>query len=137
MSDQSPEIDWESLPSEEFANTLIAELEKKPAQLTWEGINEIDEWWRESMLARRLALALLCEPFTDMKEQVESDRKRAEAVADIYVYCGQLVNNVDLIRQRLEQCQAWTMAALACREDMQELVESAEARYSEAENVIE
>ncbi len=118
--------DWDALSPDDFADKLIADLDSKGPLLTCDDMDKLERLWEEERRGRRCALVLMTKPFSWVREQVETDRDFAAAVAACYSYTreNELYKGTAAL---IEQANLWAMIALAGREDMNELLAEAEA----------
>lgn len=107
---------------DEFAETLFAKLEGEQPKLSCDDMDKLEQWWRDDMRNRRCALVMLTMPFADFRQKVEGDRDFAKAVADTLSHVQGAIDGCQAAVDFLGCSQAWMMAALACREDMSEIL---------------
>ena len=131
----SSTVDGDAMSSDEFADAMIKEVISAPAQLTCEQMDQIEARWRHDMSARRCALIMLTKPGTDYLEMVESKRDFAEAVAEIMQFLPELIKFHEAMIELLQRVNTWSMVAIAGREDMQELLDTARADFEKPEGV--
>ncbi len=115
--------EWEQMSSEEFADSLIAKLETEEASLTAEEMDIIEQFWRNDIANRRATLIMLTKPFSEIREQIENDRSFAVAAAAVFDCIEP--DKYQAIADLLSDAQRRLMGALACREDMQEIMKEA------------
>jgi hypothetical protein len=118
--------DWDAMNSDEFADAITKCVQEAPAALTCADMDRIESIWREDMRNRRCALAMLTKPGADLMKGVENDRELAAAIAEVYVRIPALIQFTDTLRELYEKMRGWSIVALAGREDMQELIDTAE-----------
>ena len=115
--------EWEQMSSEEFADSLLAKLETEEAALTTEEMDIIERFWRDDIRNRRCALIFLTKPFSKSREQIENDRGFAVSAATV-MECIE-PDRYEVISDLLHDAHRRLMAALACREDMEEIMKEA------------
>lgn len=49
MLGQTPDIDWNALSEDEFAEKIIQEVEQLPLAMTCKEIDNIDAYWKAAM----------------------------------------------------------------------------------------
>ncbi|MEN8207057.1 MAG: hypothetical protein ABFS24_13750 [Pseudomonadota bacterium] len=70
-------------------------------------------------------MIMLAEPWSDLRQKVEDDRGFAEAVAETLECVDGAIDLCKDVLECLAASQRWMGVALACREYMKELLESA------------
>lgn len=109
--------------TDDAADALLAEIDAKAALLTLDDMDRIEQKWRELMTVRRCSLVMLTRPFADLRSDVEESRDFAVAVAEA-------LRKVDLdfyqgMATLIDTARVWLLMALACREDMAEIMAEA------------
>lgn len=120
------EPDWDAMNSDEFADEITKCVQEAPAALSCEDMDRIESIWREDMRNRRCALAMLTKPGAELMNSVESDRELASAIAGVYVRLPSLIKFTETLHHLYKKMNGWAIVALAGREDMAELIETAE-----------
>ena len=115
-----------AMPRDDFADAIFAELETKEPLLTCEDMDEIEAMWKRQTRTRRAALVLLTKPWAWLNQQVIEDRGFAVAVAEVKILADEAGLYKGLAKL-METASVWSMAALAGREDMSEIIEEAKA----------
>ncbi|MBI5785187.1 MAG: hypothetical protein HZA64_07005 [Rhodocyclales bacterium] len=117
--------DWDSLSPDEFSDELFAAMQSKGPFLTPDDMDKIERLWEEERRTRRCALVLLTMPFAELRDSVEQDRDFAGAVAEVFRCTKDLAYYKGMV-ELLQQANLWAMTAIACREDMAELLTEAD-----------
>lgn len=126
------EVDWESLSEEESLDKLTGIIENKPAQLTTNNMDELEQAWVNRRRARRMALVMLTMPFAELRDNVQEDKEFATAVASALA-CTQ--NEIDFchgVAEALETAKVWMNMSLCYRDDCQEILEAGKASVEAA-----
>lgn len=114
-----------ALSMDDFVERLLAQLQGSDAQISCEDMDAIEKRWTENTRWRRCSLVMLTQSWKSLSEKVEADKDFAAAVAQLFV----LRENIEFYKgivNLLECANSWCMTALAGREDIDELIESAE-----------
>lgn len=111
--------------SDQECDALLAQMDAREPMLSCDDMDKIEKQWVERRAARRCALVLMTKPFSWLREQVENDRDFALAVADV-LSCTKNIDYYKGMVDLMEQARLWSMMALACREDMSDLITEAE-----------
>lgn len=115
-----------AMPPDDFADALFAQMATKTPLLSCDDMDEIEALWERQRCNRRAALVLLTKPWAWLNQQVSEDRGFAVAVAQIKM----LADEAELYKglaKFMEAASAWSMMALASREDMIDVIEEAKA----------
>jgi len=124
--------EWGQMSSEDFAESILVKLETEEAALTCEEMDIIEQFWRDDMRNRRCALVFLTKPFSEIREQIESDRGFAVCAAAA-MDCIE-PDRYQTIANLLRDVQRRLMVAVACREDMEEVLEEAKEGIVETQS---
>lgn len=111
--------------SDKFAENLIAEVETRPAQITCDDMDRLEDWWRNSTRERRAALLMLTQPFVHIQKETMNDEQFAEAIAQTLECVSDVIGGLQDLLEYLEVSKVWMMVALAGREDMRGIREKA------------
>jgi hypothetical protein len=105
------------------ANRLLMKMMKLPAELSMEEMDAIEQWWESERINRRLALIFLTKPFKWIRRKTETDRKFAVNMSSVYHVLGEQLENYKNVGELLERIQVRMMFAMACRKDMDNVLE--------------
>jgi hypothetical protein len=116
---------WENMGEDEFADKILAKMEGEQELITCDEMDIIERFWEQDRAVRRCALVSLTKPFTWLRENIERDTGFAEA--EIEVFQSLDPGKYRAIAELLETAQKRLLVAVACREDMQVLMDKVEA----------
>lgn len=109
--------------SDEDAEQILADAMKLPAELSCEEMDELERWWELERPNRRCALIYLTRPFKWVRKKTESSREFAVTLASIGELLNEQLANYKRLVEMLERAQARMILALACRRDMEAVLE--------------
>ncbi len=115
-----------AMPEDDFCDALYASLQKQEALITCEQMDEIEQLWETERRSRRACLLMLTKPWAWLNEQVMNDREFALIAVQIMdiANTGKMYQG---LADLMGTVSGWTMAALASRGDMSEVMAEARA----------
>ncbi|MBT3038811.1 MAG: hypothetical protein KME37_07685 [Candidatus Thiodiazotropha sp. (ex Codakia orbicularis)] len=117
------ELDWGKMSEDEFAKNLFDKLEAEGPVFTLGELEIFEDRLQKNHATRRTALVVLTKSFSEVQEMIENDRDFAVATADVFNCTdpGLYQATHDL----LENARIRMAGLLACRDDMEQVIEEA------------
>ncbi|MEW8042493.1 MAG: hypothetical protein AB2826_09690 [Candidatus Thiodiazotropha sp.] len=126
------ETDWDKMSGDKFAKNLFDKLEAEGPVLTLDELEIFEDRLQENRVTRRTALVVLTKSFSEVQEMIEKDRDFAVATADVFNCTdpGLYQATHDL----LQNARIRMAGLLACRDDMEQVLEEAKRANSGGES---
>ncbi|MEW8548577.1 MAG: hypothetical protein AB2693_34175 [Candidatus Thiodiazotropha sp.] len=114
----------------DLANNLLAKLKAEGPVFTIDDLGRFEDRLHKNAATRRAALAVLTKPFSEIQEMIENNRDFAVATADILTCTDPELYQAT--HDLLENARTRMVLLLACREDMEEIIEEAEREEAQS-----
>lgn len=113
-----------------FADDMIATVKAAPAVLSTAQLDEVERAFNSWGTTRRTALAFLTKSGGYLIQQVQKDRQFAVALADAANHADEYLEYLRQFETSLKAFRARAIVALACREDMDAVLQEARAGWT-------
>ncbi|WP_394807505.1 hypothetical protein [Nitrosomonas sp.] len=123
--------EWGIMNDADFADNIMEKIKGEKAILTPEEMDIIERFWEKDRATRRSALIALIKPYSWLEENIKNDTAFAEAMVAVYECIDP--DKYRQIANLLFDAQRRVMCAMACREDMRELMIKAKAESEATE----